>query len=155
MLRRYRISLRSTGQQKCVLLIALVITIVLINTLTPLRFGLDTRKNPRKNPRIVEDRPRYLYHSSFRANPDHYYEKKLRNELRDLEIIEEKLRDNATTSSTLWQIMLGRTPGAEQRGEDSILFEEKNSDWEYMVWIYELLQSTHWANRANVILDSS
>jgi hypothetical protein len=129
MWRRYRTSLRSLGQQKGVFVLAVVIVIVLMNTLLPLRFGLNARDKRLHS----EDRPRYLHHSTFRAEPDYRYETKLSKELRELEI-EGQLRGNATAPQKLWQIMLGQTAGAQQRGEDSILFQEKNSDWEYMVW---------------------
>lgn len=148
MLRRYRTSLRSLGQQKGVFVLAIIIAIVLLKMLLPLRFGLNARDKQLHR----EDRPRYLHHSTFRAEPDYGYETELSKAMRDLEI-EGQLRSNATAPRTLWQIMLGQTAGAQERGEDSILFQEKNSDWEYMVWIYDFLHSAI-ATLAHVVLTS-
>ncbi|KAJ5166304.1 uncharacterized protein N7482_005085 [Penicillium canariense] len=82
MLRRYPISLRSLDQQKGVFVLAVLIVIVLMNTLLPLRFGLNARDKRLHS----EDRPRYLHHSTFRAESDYRYETKLSKVLRELEI---------------------------------------------------------------------
>ncbi|PKS08610.1 hypothetical protein jhhlp_004996 [Lomentospora prolificans] len=84
--------------------------------------------------RDLDAQPHYIHRSEFRANPDVAYEEKLDNALLDLErrvladvgsggVAHEKQRK-------LWQILLGPTA---QRGADSMLFEEKNPEWDYTV----------------------
>ncbi|CAI4212375.1 unnamed protein product [Parascedosporium putredinis] len=58
-------------------------------------------------PRDLDPHPHFLYHSSFRANPDLEYETRLDDALLELErrVTREESRDVA--DKTLWQIMLG------------------------------------------------
>ena len=82
----------------------------------------------------VDDRPRFLYRSTFRENPDTIYEQKLSEALSDLENQHTTLhRPSGPAEEIIWQIILGKEPSAEQRGADSLQFEEKNPDWKYKV----------------------
>lgn len=78
-----------------------------------------------------DDRPRYLYHSTFRDDPDLEYEHHVSRAMREIEEAQLAL-DGEDTTNTLWQILLDP---AERRGDDSLQFEEKNSEWKYFVRI--------------------
>ncbi|KAJ5901508.1 hypothetical protein N7495_002036 [Penicillium taxi] len=94
----------------------------------------------------TEDRPRFLYHSRFRTNPDTDYELRLSNALRDLEHRERSLNGLGGHTDTLWQILLGKTPTPEQRGEDSLNLEAANAEWKYKIvtseWAEEFVTIT-------------
>ncbi|KAL5342731.1 hypothetical protein BJX70DRAFT_269455 [Aspergillus crustosus] len=82
----------------------------------------------------VQDAPRYLHHSSFRQNPDREYERRVSEALEKIE--QDVLRENGgrkRAEDRIWQIRLGSHPesAGEERGSDSLKFEERNSDWEY------------------------
>lgn len=135
MLRRY-VSVRGcSGRRRYVVLIALLASFLLIRSLPALKSDLNSRT------RIVpsEDRPRYLYHSVFRRNPDRGYEEQLSNALQEIERQQLSLNSHEDKTHTLWQIMLGLDPSAEVRGEDSLKFEKKNSEWQYSVRSQELI----------------
>lgn len=130
MFRRYRPLLGYPGRHKSVVVLAVLVLLVLVRSLPSLKDRLDGRvEGPH-----VEDRPRYLYHSAFRKDPDIAYESRLRDALRDIEK-QSALHDNSGAPNTLWQILLGQGPVAEQRGDDSLRFEEENSEWSYKVSI--------------------
>ncbi|KAJ5552003.1 hypothetical protein N7535_000051 [Penicillium sp. DV-2018c] len=118
------------NRHKYVLIVTIFCLVILFKTL-PSKPTLDSR-NVRA---YEEDQPQYLHKSAFRADPDYKYEIELSNELRKIEI-EQQLRSDKGSTDTLWQIML---PGVDERSDDSIQFEEKNSDWKYQ------LVQTDWA----------
>lgn len=108
--------------------IAIVVLFLLAHGLPSLKGSIDTRVS---DSHVEEDRPRYLYHSTFRDNPDLEYERHVAQAMRHVE--EEQLAlDGEETTNTLWQILLD--PSA-QRGEDSLMFEENNSEWKYAVCV--------------------
>lgn len=141
--RHYRPLLSSPGRLKYILAFV-VVFLVLARCLPSLRSRLDIHKNGSH----VGDRPRYLYHSKFRDNPDVEYERQLSNALRDIEEQELALHDHAGSPDTLWQILLVQAAGSEQRGDDSFDFEEENSDWQYKVRnLMRLMKRSDWPDR--------
>lgn len=117
------------GRRRSVVLIALLALFVLVRSLPALKSNLDSRASVM----LSEDRPRYLYHSAFRQNPDLIYEEQLSNALQETERQQLSLNSHEDKTHTLWQIMLGQDPSAEIRGDDSLKFEKKNSEWTYSV----------------------
>lgn len=122
---RNRLFLGSPNRHKYVLVAAILTLFILFKSVpTP-----TSRLDPRNEKPYGEDRPRYLHQSTFRANPDYEYEINLSNALRAMEI-EREMRPDEDATDTLWQIML---PGVSERSDDSIQFEQKNSEWKYKV----------------------
>ncbi|KAF3398392.1 Initiation-specific alpha-1,6-mannosyltransferase [Penicillium rolfsii] len=136
MLRRYAPVRGWTSRRRFVVLIALLAFLLLVRSLPRLKSGL----NSRGRTALSEGRPRYLYRSSFRRNPDWIYEKQLLNALKEIERQELALTRHEDKTHTLWQIMLGQNPSAEMRSDDSLRFEEMNSEWKYS------LVTTEWAD---------
>lgn len=128
MLRHYRFPLGSPGRLKYALVLVLVL-LVLVRGLHSLKNSSDRRQDGLR----VGDHLRYLYHSTFRDNPDIEYEQQLSNALRDIEKQQLALSDHLGSPNTLWQILLVQDSGEEQRGDDSFNLEEENWDWEYKV----------------------
>ncbi|KAJ5167509.1 uncharacterized protein N7482_006290 [Penicillium canariense] len=145
MLRRYLPVRRWPGRYRSVVLVAVLALFVLLRSLPSLKSELDSRAGAAN----TEDRPHYLYHSAFRENPDLFYEEQLSIALQDLEHQQLSLNGHEDTADTLWQIMLGQDPSAEKRGDDSLDFEEKNSEWKYS------LVTTEWAEEFVTITLSS
>ncbi|KAJ5226478.1 hypothetical protein N7468_007703 [Penicillium chermesinum] len=81
----------------------------------------------------TDNGPRYLHRSPFRERPNLDYEHRLSRALHDIEHREQSSHKSEETPGTIWQIFLGQEPTRELRGEDSLTFEERNSDWEYKV----------------------
>ncbi|KAJ5359680.1 uncharacterized protein N7496_012093 [Penicillium cataractarum] len=135
MLRRYVPVRGCAGRRRYVVLIALLALFLLVRSLPALKSDL----NSRAGIALSEDRPRYLYHSAFRRNPDRGYEEQLSNALQGIERQQLSLNSHEDKTHTLWQIMLGLDPSAEIRSEDSLKFEKKNSEWKYS------LVTTEWA----------
>lgn len=122
---RNRVFLGSPNRHKYVLVAAILTLFILFKSVpTP-----TSRLDPRNENSNGEDRPQYLHQSTFRANPDYEYEINLSNALRTMEI-ERKMHPDEDATDTLWQIML---PGVNERSDDSIQFEQKNSEWKYNV----------------------
>lgn len=107
-------------------LVAAILTLFILFKSVPIP---TSRLDPRAEKSYGESRPRYLHRSTFRADPDYEYEIKLSNALRAMEI-EREMRHDEDATDTLWQIML---PGVSQRSDDSVQFEQKNSEWKYKV----------------------
>lgn len=128
MLRRRLPSLGS-GRFKYVAAIVILALFLLAQGLSS-QNGFDTRMHESH-----VDQPRYVYHSPFRDDPDLAYERNVSQAMHDLEEMQLAL-DGKHTTNTLWQILLDP---AAQRGEDSLLFEEKNSEWKYAVTSYFLV----------------
>lgn len=83
----------------------------------------------------VEDVPRFLYHSSFREDPDLAYEGELSAALQAVEQSVSSAPSYSrrdTGEKTIWQILLGNKANL-QRGDDSIRLERANPDWAYTV----------------------
>jgi hypothetical protein len=120
---RSRSFLGPPNRHKYVLVVTIFCLVIIFKSLSS-KSTLDPRNAP-----YGEDRPQFLHQSAFRADPDYEYEMKLSNELRAIEI-EQQLRSDEGATDTLWQIML---PGVDERSDDSIQFEEKNSEWKYKV----------------------
>lgn len=120
---RNRVFLGFPNRHKYALVAAILTLFILFKSVPTSKLDPHTKKL------YGEDRPRYLHQSTFRKNPDHDYELKLSNALRAMEI-EREMRHDEDATHTLWQIML---PGVSQRSDDSIQFEEKNSEWKYKV----------------------
>lgn len=135
MLRRYLPVRGWLGRRRSVVLIALLALFLLVRSLPALKSELDGRVGLAR----PEDRPRYLYHSAFRKNPDRMYEEQLSNALQEIERQQLSLNGDEDKTHTLWQIMLGLDPSAEIRGDDSLTFEKKNSEWKYKVRSRELV----------------
>lgn len=80
----------------------------------------------------IAEKPQFLYHSKFRKNPNYAYEASIDNSLRR---IEEKILaengGNLDAPETIWQIMLGANKESNDRGPDSLAFEQQNQEWEY------------------------
>lgn len=145
-MRRFRPS-SSSSRQKYLVVAALLLVLVLIKSLPSLHSHADHSH--------VENRPRYLYRSTFRENPDTAYEQQLSEALRDIERQQITLHGQGGPSDTLWQIILGKEPSAEHRGPDSLQFEEKNPEWKYKVGVPVLF--SHYADvvRTNFLSSSS
>lgn len=124
MLSRHLPSLRP-GRIKYVAVIALVALFLLAQGLP----SLNSVESRVRDSHVGEDRPRFLYHSTFRDDPDLEYERNVSQAMHDLEEMQLAL-DSADTTNTLWQILLDPSV---QRGEDSLRFEEKNPEWKYAV----------------------
>ncbi|KAL2847773.1 hypothetical protein BJY01DRAFT_164409 [Aspergillus pseudoustus] len=77
----------------------------------------------------IEDRPRFLHHSSYRHSPDRAFEQRVSDALKRIE--ENVLAGNSDlrAEDRLWQIRLGNLN--VERGQDSLTFEEKNREWQY------------------------
>lgn len=118
-----------SSRRRFVVLIALLALFLLVRSLPTLKSDL----NSRGRVALSEDRPRYLYHSAYRRNPDRIYEEKLSNALQEIERQQLALNSHEDKAHTLWQIMLGQDPSAEMRSDDSLKFEMKNSEWKYLV----------------------
>ncbi|KAF4771571.1 hypothetical protein N7455_007684 [Penicillium solitum] len=138
---RNRVFLGSPNRHKYVLVAAILTLFILFKSVPTPTYRLD----PRNEKSHGEDRPRYLHQSTFRATPDYEYEINLSNALRTMEI-EREMRHDEDVTDTLWQIML---PGASERSDDSIQFEQKNSEWKYKLvqadwadkFVFETLES--------------
>lgn len=122
---RNRVFLGSPNRHKYVLVAAILTLFILFKSVPTPTYRLD----PRNEKSHGDDRPRYLHQSTFRATPDYEYEINLSNALRAMEI-ERGMRHDEDATDTLWQIML---PGVNERSDDSIQFEQKNSEWKYKV----------------------
>lgn len=75
-------------------------------------------------------KPRFLYRSHFRDNPDLEYEKRISNALQSIErtvLIENN--GEILAEERIWQIARDE----EQRGDDSKAFERRNRVWRYSV----------------------
>jgi hypothetical protein len=132
--------------------VALLLVLILVKSLPWLQSAVQGHAHSH-----VADKPRYLYRSTFRDNPDTAYEQQLSQALRDIEAKQLTLHGPAAPSDTIWQIILGKDPGTEERGSDSLEFEEKNSDWKYKVGfvLSHLFQSCPCIVSANFNLLSS
>lgn len=75
-------------------------------------------------------KPRFLYRSHFRDDPDLEYEKRISNALQGIErtVLEEN-NGEILAEERIWQI--ARDEG--QRGDDSRAFERRNRLWRYSV----------------------
>ena len=94
---------------------------------------IKTPKTDRRTPQYdVVEKPRFLYRSRFRENPDLEYEASIDSALRKIEerILSQR-NGNTEADQTIWQIML--VHGPIERSEDSIEFESENDDWDYKV----------------------
>ncbi|RJE23343.1 hypothetical protein PHISCL_04329 [Aspergillus sclerotialis] len=72
----------------------------------------------------IEEKPKFLYRSPFRENPDREYESIIDRSLRNIE--EKALAENngnIKAKETIWQIMLDTNTKSIDRGPDSIAFE--------------------------------
>ncbi|KAF7720149.1 Alpha-1,6-mannosyltransferase [Penicillium ucsense] len=124
---------RRRGVVLCTLLIALA---VLVRGLSLLQNDLNTRQAAA----LADDRPRYLYRSSFRNDPDHVFEEQVSHALEEIERQQPAQHGAKESAHTIWQIMLGsQDNGSPTRGDDSLKFEEVNSEWKYK------LVTTEWA----------
>jgi hypothetical protein len=123
---------RVIGARKLSLLIlAASIYFILYHLPPPPKTQNNTRAD-RKPPKYdVETTPRYLHQSPFRDDPDSEYESKISNALLDIErkTVQGKGYDSSA-EDRIWQIMLGKYV---DRGDDSLSFEEENSEWQYSV----------------------
>ncbi|KAJ5682973.1 hypothetical protein N7462_006138 [Penicillium macrosclerotiorum] len=141
MLRRCLSVLGSPSRHRYVILVALVILCLWVRTLPTLKSSLDSRLAASH----VEDRPRYLHHSTFRETPDTHYEEQLAHALCDIENQQLTLDVHEETVRRLWQILLGQDPSVG-RGQDSLRFEESNSEWKYSLvtseWAEEFVTVT-------------
>ncbi|KAL4746937.1 hypothetical protein BDW72DRAFT_206898 [Aspergillus terricola var. indicus] len=76
----------------------------------------------------VEERPRYLHHSSYRASPDYDFERKVSEALVKIEDNVRAGNADLRAEDRIWQIRLGPN---KERGKDSVKFEEMNAEWDY------------------------
>ncbi|KAL2869516.1 uncharacterized protein BJX67DRAFT_347503 [Aspergillus lucknowensis] len=82
----------------------------------------------------VEATPRYLHRSSYRKSPDYAYERSVSEALQSIE--RDVLEGNGgqrLADARIWQIRLGDYPVNLDRGPDSLMFENVNSEWEYQL----------------------
>lgn len=77
----------------------------------------------------VEDKPRFLYRSPFRNNPDLEYENRLSNSLAEIEEAVLASGESNISEDRIWQI----AKNEKHRGDDSIVFEGKHKEWKYTV----------------------
>lgn len=129
-MRRFRPA--TSSRRKYYIVVALLLVLVLVKGLPSSWLQLQSTLQGHAHSHVA-DQPRYLYRSTFRDNPDTAYEQQLSQALRDIEEQQLTLHGPAGPSDTIWQIILGKDPGAEERGPDSLEFEEKNSEWKYKV----------------------
>ena len=78
----------------------------------------------------VEDTPRFIYRSPFRSSPDFQYEKQLSDSLVKIEkAVLAQSQESNISEDKIWQIAKNQ----KHRGDDSIVFQGKNKEWEYNV----------------------
>jgi hypothetical protein len=90
----------------------------------------DTGRNRQPPKHHVETKPRFLYRSHFRQNPDLEKQSALSEALQSLE--KQTLKEHASDGGMvmrIWQIMLQQSSNTEERNPYSILFQEYNSEW--------------------------
>ncbi|EPS25139.1 putative alpha-1,6-mannosyltransferase [Penicillium oxalicum 114-2] len=127
---------RQVGRRRGVLLLTLLIALAwLVRGLSLLQNDLNRRQAAARG----EDRPRYLYQSSFRNKPDLALEEQLSRAFQEIERQQLSRHDEEDGPHTIWQIMLGQSLDTFMRGDDSLKFEERNSEWKYK------LVTTEWA----------
>jgi hypothetical protein len=83
----------------------------------------------------IEDRARFFYKSPFREEPDVEYETKLSESLDKVErYVLSQNRGNRISEDSIWQIAISQKAKEEDlRGNDSLEFEYRNSEWIYNV----------------------
>lgn len=133
----------SRARRWALLLVAGLIYLLLYHLPDPPKFENNTRADRPPPEHDVEVKPRFLYQSPYRAQPDAKYEAQLDYALRRIEAAHRASSssgggsgggDNDQASDTIWQIMLGNHEDLlEDRGADSVLFEEQNPDWTHRV----------------------
>ncbi|CAL5867045.1 uncharacterized protein PFLUO_LOCUS1257 [Penicillium psychrofluorescens] len=87
----------------------------------------------------AEVKPEFLWHSSYRDNPDKEYEDRIRDALKFIELVSVEHGDNKAIHK-IWQVMLGTGDNTDDRGQDSHDLRDRNDDWDHEVL------STKWAN---------
>lgn len=121
---------RQVGRRRGVLLLTLLIALAwLVRGLSLLQNDLNRRQAAARG----EDRPRYLYQSSFRNKPDLALEEQLSRAFQEIERQQLSRHGEEDGPHTIWQIMLGQSLDTFMRGDDSLKFEERNSEWKYKV----------------------
>lgn len=146
MLRRYVPGRGWSSRRRFAVLIAMLALFLLVRSLPILKSNFKGRGGVA----LPEVRPRYLYRSVYRRNPDQVYEEQLSNALQEVERQQLALNGHEDKTHTLWQIMLGQDPSADMRSDDSLTFEKKNSEWNYSVRMPEsdLCAWRNWHNLA-------
>ncbi|PLN80566.1 hypothetical protein BDW42DRAFT_170706 [Aspergillus taichungensis] len=135
LIRRRRYLLRWTRKTRWLLFLSLALAAYgIINHIpAPPKTKNNTRADRPPPEHDVEDVPRFLYHSSFREDPDLAYEEKLSA---GLQAVEQSVSSAPSYSrrdfgeKTIWQILIGKKANVE-RGDDSIRLERANPDWTY------------------------
>lgn len=129
MLRRLLPGAGSRGRYKYAIVGALLVLILLAQTLPPLQNTPGS--HPQQTP--ADGRPHFLYRSKFRTNPDLDYEQLVSKALDELAHNSSAATDSGGSPDTLWQVYLGREPTPDLRGDDSVKFEQQNPEWKYKV----------------------
>lgn len=80
----------------------------------------------------AEVKPEFLWHSSYRDNPDKEYEDRIRDALKFIELVSVEHGDNKAIHK-IWQVMLGTGDNTDDRGQDSHDLRDRNDDWDHEV----------------------
>ncbi|KAJ5230034.1 hypothetical protein N7489_010742 [Penicillium chrysogenum] len=117
----------STRRGSCVIFIAFI-WFLFYHLPAPPSTQNNTRADRPPPEHQVEDTPRFIYRSPFRNNPDVRYEKQLSDALENIEkAVLARSQESNISKDKIWQIAKNQ----KHRGDDSIVFQGKNKEWEY------------------------
>jgi hypothetical protein len=119
----------STRRGSCIIFIAFI-WFIFYHLPAPPSTQNNTRADRPPPEHQVEDTPRFIYRSPFRNNPDVRYEKQLSDALENIEkAVLARSQESNISEDKIWQIAKNQ----KHRGDDSIVFQGKNKEWEYNV----------------------
>ncbi|KAJ5725059.1 uncharacterized protein N7483_006416 [Penicillium malachiteum] len=125
---RYLPLSNTRGRLKKVTILATLAVLIILRSIELLQSLMNIR------PSIPNDeQPHYLHRSKFRTNPDMEYESHLSSAMRIIERKEQYIYGDDEASDILWQMLLEDKLTHENRGQDSLLMEERNAEWIYKV----------------------
>lgn len=119
---------RPRGRLRDTIIFTSLLMVVLFHSLPSLENSAKVRPERPNN-----EHPHYAHHSTFRASPDLNYERSLSNSMRDIEKREQELHGNDKAPDLIWQMLLKDKPTQKNRGDDSLLLESLNGEWNYKV----------------------
>lgn len=119
---------RPRGRPRDTIIFASLLMVLLFHSLPSLEKSAKVR--PAKQ---NDEYPHYAHHSTFRTNADLDFERRLSNAMRNIEKNEQGLHDNDKAPDIIWQMLLKDKPTYKNRGDDSLLLEALNREWDYKV----------------------
>lgn len=119
---------RPRGRLRDIVIFASLLIVVLFHSLPSLEKSAKIR--PEKP---NDENPHYAHHSTFRTDPDLGYERTLSNAMRNIEKKEQQIHDKDKVPDLIWQMLLKDKPTYKNRGDDSLLLEALNGEWDYKV----------------------